>query len=486
MSISSTISASVSWTGISRPSRLAGTAGLGRPFLPFFLRYDLIKRAAMTLLDQNARNHTNSYYAASQRDKVPFPALEGEVQVDVCIVGGGLTGVATAVELSERGYKVALLEANRIGWGASGRNGGQIIGGYGEALSSSPRKTARKFGDGALRMVDAMGQECVSIIRDRVAKYDIACDLQWGYLDVALSQHDLRSFEATLAENAARETPYEMRLVPANGMGEFLGTDRYIGGLVNEGYGHLHVLDLCKGEARAAEGLGAQIFEQSLVTSIQHGQKVSVSTENGRVTADYAVLCGNAYLAQFAPEVAPKLSKYVLPASSYVIATEPLGDELAHSVMAKNYAVCDQRTALDYFRLSADKRMLFGGLCNYSARDPRSVTGTMGAKMRKIFPQLADVAIDYHWGGFMGIGLNRIPQLGRLANNVYYAQAYSGHGVAPTHMSGRLLAEAISAQAERFDVMAKVRHTPFPGGRFLRQSLFALGMLAYKIRDELR
>lgn len=430
------------------------------------------------------QEHTRSYYAAHQRDTKPFPPLMGEITTDVCIIGGGLSGVATAVELAERGYRVALLEANRIGWGASGRNGGQVIGGYGEAFAHNEKK-AEKLGPGAAKMIWDMGTECVDIVRERIEKYDIDCDLQWGYLDVALKRRELEDLKDHHEELLEKGYPHELRLVDEDGVRDYLGTERYIGGLANAGNGHVQVLDLCKGEARVAESLGAQIFEQSLVTSIEPGDTVTINTAHGCVKAKYVALCGNAYLAKLAPKLAPKLSRYVLPASSYVIATEPLSDELAHDVMPQNVATCDQRTALDYFRLSADKRMLFGGLSNYSARDPRSITGTMRSRMAKVFPQLADVGIDYYWGGFMGIGLNRIPQLGRLYPNVYYAQAYSGHGVAPTHMSGRLLAEAISAQAERFDVMARVKHIPFPGGSLLRQSLFAMGMMYYKIRDEI-
>jgi glycine/D-amino acid oxidase-like deaminating enzyme len=251
------------------------------------------------------------------------------------------------------------------------------------------------------------------------------------------------------------------------------------------GYGHVQVLDLCKGEARAAQSQGAQIYEQSLVTGLEYGDTCCVRTAKGSVKAKFVVLAGNAYLSQLSPDLAPKLSSKILPASSYVIATEPLGDALAQSVLSEDFAVCDQRTALDYFRLSADKRLLFGGMSNYSARDPKSITATMSASMHKVFPQLRGVKVEYEWGGHMGIGLNRVPQFGRLSDNVYYVQAYSGHGVAPTHMSGRIISELIQNQAERFDIMAKVKHWPFPGGRMFGQQLMALGMMFYKIRDEI-
>lgn len=435
------------------------------------------------MLDANKREHTSSYYAASQRDKEPFPQLEGTVRTQICIVGGGLTGVSAAVELSERGYDVALIEANRIGWGASGRNGGQIIGGFGGSLSSNRESTDKQLGEGATDQLIGMGLECVDIIKERIEKYQIECDLKWGYLNVALNKREMKGIEEFADELKEQNYPHKTRMLSASEVKEYLGTDRYVGGMADEGWGHLQVLDLCKGEARVAEKNGAKIFEQTLALEIEPGETVTVRTDKGEIIADTLVLGGNAYLAQLSPKLAPQLSKYVLPATSYIIATEPLSDDLANEVMPQNYAVCDQRTALDYFRLSADNRMLFGGVSNYSATAPLSVTKTLRSKMLKVFPQLEEARIDYYWGGRMGIGINRIPQLGQLHPNVFYAQAYGGHGVAPTHMAGRLLAEAISGQMERFNIMANVSHMPFPGFGFMRQAMFAAGMSFYKLRD---
>ncbi|MEM8935183.1 MAG: FAD-binding oxidoreductase [Pseudomonadota bacterium] len=436
-------------------------------------------------LDANKSEHTSSYYAATQRDKDPFPTLTSTVTADVCIVGGGLTGVAAAVELSEAGFKVALVEANRIGWGASGRNGGQIIGGYAGRLLSDPKKVERTLGEGSVDSLVSMGTECVDIIRSRIQKYQIDCDLEWGFLHVALKNREMRDIAEYYDELKEQNYPHALRMLDATEVRKYLGTDRYIGGMADEGWGHLQVLDLCKGEARAASNLGAEIFEQSPAERIDFGETTTVHTAQGSVKAKTTIFCGNAYLAKISPKLAPRLTPFILPASSYIIATEPLSDAMAKSVMPRNYATCDQRTALDYFRLSADKRMLFGGVSNYNATAPRSITATLRKKMLKVFPQLSDAKIDYYWGGVMGIGINRVPQLGKLAPNVYYAQAYGGHGVAPTHMSARIIAEAVKGQPQRFDMMAKVRHMPFPGVGFLRQSMFAAGMSFHKLRDAL-
>ncbi|MEM8496543.1 MAG: FAD-binding oxidoreductase [Pseudomonadota bacterium] len=433
----------------------------------------------------HTREHAGSYYAATQRDIEGYPTLSENIRVDVCIVGGGFSGVATALELAESGYKVALLEAQLIGWGASGRNGGQIIGGFGEALARKNKDVERKLGIGATQTLRAMGVECVDIIRERVAKYQIECDLKWGYIDVARKAREEVDLKAWQEELRRNNYPHETRWVEKKDIKSIVGSDRYISGLVNMGYGHVQVLDLCKGESRAAESLGARIYERTMVKQIRRGDPCVVVTDTGTVTANFVVLCGNAYLRQLAPELAPEINPYIMPASSYIIATEPLTDELANSVMAEDYAVCDQRTALDYFRLSADKRLLFGGMSNYTARDPKSITSTMSVGMHKVFPQLKNTSVEYEWGGHMGIGLNRVPQFGRVTSNIYFVQAYSGHGVAPTHLSGRILSEVIQNQAERFDLMAKVKHVPLPGGQKLGQTLMAAGMMFYKIRDEL-
>lgn len=429
-------------------------------------------------LPHNTQEHTSSYYAATSNHPEPYPKLDRAIDAEVVVVGGGFSGVNTALELSERGYKVVLLEANRLSWGASGRNGGQIIGGIGHSATQF-KKT---IGERGIQSIYDMGIECVDIIRDRVKQYSIDCDIKWGYCDVAIKPRHMRWFEETKLEQDAKGYPHSLQLLDKNQIRKFVGSDSYIGGLYNPtGGGHLHSLNLCLGEARAAQALGAQIFEHSAALKISEGNKVTVHTKSGSVTADTVVLCGNGYMEN----LVPKLASRVLPASSCVVATEPLSPELAQSVLPQDVAVCDPRTALDYFRLTGDRRMLFGGLSNYTGLVPDNYSKVMQDKMLKIFPQLNGVKIDYAWNGQMGIGLNRMPQLGKLASNIYYIQAYSGHGVAPTHMMARITAQAISGEGERFAMMSKIRHWPFPGGRFLRRPGMALGMLYFKAKDYL-
>lgn len=422
--------------------------------------------------------HAASYYAASSAPQPDYPALEGSHSADVCVVGGGFSGLNTAIELAERGLSVIVLEARQIGWGASGRNGGQLIRGVGHGLE----QFTPVIGEQGVRSMKLMGLEAVEIVRERVERHAIACDLTWGYCDLANKPGEMKGFAEEAEELRSLGYRHELRMVAQADIHSVVGSDRYAGGMIDMGSGHLHPLNLALGEAALASRLGVKLHEHSSVTRIDYGPQVTVHTARGQVRARTLVLCCNAYLNGLDRELSGK----VLPAGSYVIATEPLSDERARQLLPQNMAVCDQRVTVDYFRLSADKRLLFGGACHYSGRDPQDIAGYMRPKMLKVFPQLSDVRIDYQWGGMIGIGANRLPQIGRLASqaNVYYAQAYAGHGLNATHLAGRLLGEAISGQAGgRFDLFAKVPHMTFPGGKHLRSPLLALGMLWHRLKE---
>ena len=422
--------------------------------------------------------HTNSYYAASSVPQPDYPVLTGDVRADVCVVGGGFSGLNTALELAERGFSVVLLEARKIAWGASGRNGGQLIRGVGHGLE----QFTPIIGSDGVRQIKLMGLEAVEIVRERVERYQIPCDLTWGYCDLANKSRGLQGLADDAEELRSLGYRHEVRLLQAGEMGSVIGSERYVGGMIDMGSGHLHPLNLALGEAAAAQQLGVKLFEQSEVTRIDYGPEVNVHTAHGNVRAKTLVLACNAYLNGLNPHLSGK----VLPAGSYIIATEPLSEAQATSLLPQNMAVCDQRVTVDYFRLSADRRLLFGGACHYSGRDPQDIGAYMRPKMLKVFPQLADVKIDFQWGGMIGIGANRLPQIGRLPDqaNVYYAQAYAGHGLNATHLAGKLLAEAISGQQQgRFDLFAQVPHLTFPGGKHLRSPLLALGMLWHRFKE---
>ncbi|MEM7281414.1 MAG: FAD-binding oxidoreductase [Pseudomonadota bacterium] len=423
------------------------------------------------------QEHTGSYYAASVNDATRYPKLMDNESADVCVIGGGFTGLATGLTLSERGYSVAILEANRIGWGASGRNGGQLING-GCGMS----KIQDRLDDDSLDdLFWEMRWRGNDLIRERVKKYNIDCDLKDGYVEVAPKASHVPYFEESFEERAKRHFPYEYEIWDKATTQQNLGTDAFHGAFACYRDGHVHPLNLCIGEARAASELGAKIFEQSCVTRIEHGQRPVVHTENGSISCDAVVIAGNAY-SRLEPK---QLANLVFPAGSYIIATEPLSDELAKEINARDVAVCDTNEVVDYYRLSADKRLLYGGACNYSGRDPSSIKEYILPRMRKVYPQLKDTRIDYEWGGKIGIVLNRTITVGRIHNNVYYCQGYSGHGVCPTHLMGEVMADAIQGTMERYDLFADTHHFRIPGSQWFGNQMIALGMLYYRVKDML-
>jgi glycine/D-amino acid oxidase-like deaminating enzyme len=342
-------------------------------------------------------------------------------------------------------------------------------------------KIEKKHGNGIADTLWDLKWRGNDIIYDRVEKYGIECDLKSGFVEVATKPRHLAYLEEYAALRERYKFPYKYELWDKEKTRTMMGTDAYIGGFACYRDGHLHPLNLCTGEARAARKLGAQIYEQSPVTDIEHGNRPKVKTATGSLEADAVILAGNAY-SQLEPK---HLSNLVFPAGSYIIGTEPLSAELANEINPGDLSACDSNDIVDYFRLSADKRMLFGGTCNYSGRDPKSIKAYIRPKMLKIYPQLKDARIDFEWGGKIGIVLNRIPALGRINNNVYYCQGYSGHGVSATHAMGDVMADAVAGTMERFDLFADMKHFRIPGTQWMGNQIIALGMLYYKMTDML-
>ncbi|NWA37726.1 FAD-binding oxidoreductase [Pseudomonas reactans] len=423
-------------------------------------------------------DHARSYYRATANALTERPALGADLTADVCVIGGGFTGVNTAIELAQRGLSVILLEARRIGWGASGRNGGQLIRGIGHDVSGF----AKYVGEEGVRYLERAGIDSVALVGERIREHNIDCDLRWGFCELANTPTQFAAFKGEQAHLAELGYTHETRLVGPQDMRQIVGSAVYAGGLVDMGSGHLHPLNLVLGEAQLAESLGVRIFEHTEVLELNHGDTVQVRCAGGTVRADHLVLACNAHLE----ELEPRLSGKVLPAGSYIIATEPLSEAMAHQLIPQNLALCDQKVGLDYYRLSADRRLLFGGACHYSGRDPADIAAYMQPKMLKVFPQLAHTAIQFQWGGKIGITANRFPQVGRLKQypNVFYAQGYSGHGLNVTHWCAKLLAEGIHAgHSTGLDIFSQVPHMTFPGGKALRSPLLALGMLWYRMKE---
>jgi gamma-glutamylputrescine oxidase len=421
-------------------------------------------------------SHVRSWYAASAPDFPAQAALEGTLQADVCILGAGITGLSTAIELAEAGLSVVVLEAQRVGWGASGRSGGQAIFGFGCDQS----KITQAVGLADSKRLFDWSLEGLELIKQRCTQYGIDCDWRDIHAHVPIKPRhitELKSWQQDLAENF----DYPLQWWDREQLQAVMPNQRYLGALVDSNSGHLHPLKYNQGVARAALGLGVRIFEQSKVTQLVRGDRPVFKTAKGEVHCDFAVLAGNAYVHGIAPELDDK----IMPVGTYIGATEPLGEARAKALIGNDMAVADVNWALDYFRLSADHRLLFGGRASYSTLPPPNLSGTLRRRMTRVFPMLEGVRMDYVWGGYVDISLNRAPHWGRLGRNVFFAQGFSGHGIAATGLAGRIMAEAIRGQAGRLDVFSRIQHRNFPGGRALRTPLLVAAMAWFKLRDAL-
>lgn len=418
----------------------------------------------------------DSYYAATARRGAEFPSLQGAVDCDVAVVGGGLAGLSAALELAQRGRRVVLLEAKQVGWGASGRNGGQAIHG----LACGQETIEAQLGIDDARRVWAMSLEALDLLRERIATHRIDCDWCDGYLGLATTAAKARAL-AGWADRMERVYGARFTRIGAAEVGQWIASPRYHGGIHDAGSGHLHPLKYSLGLADAAARAGAMLHENSAVVSFlqDSGDSVRLRTEHGEVRASQALLAGNVYLQGMAPQ----LEARIMPVGTYIVCSEPMDPALCDSLVPSRSAVCDTNFVLDYFRPTVDHRMLYGGRVSYSTRTPRHLAESMRRRMVGTFPQLQGLGISHAWGGFVDITMNRAPDFGRLGRNVYYLQGFSGHGLALTGLAGKLVAEAMTGDASRFDVFARLEHHAFPGGRWLRTPALVLGMAWYRLRD---
>jgi gamma-glutamylputrescine oxidase len=417
-----------------------------------------------------------SYYAATAHPAPARPPLAGEVTAEVCVVGAGFTGLSAALELAERGHRVVILEAAKVGWGASGRNGGQIVNGVNASLET----IGRRYGAETAGFVATMVQEGGRIIRDRVARYGIACDLKDGNLFAAFTAKQMRALEAKQAL-WRRHGHDSFELLDKAGLARHVATDAYLGGMLDRAGGHLHPLNLALGEAAAFERFGGTIHEATPVVRVESGAaRPVIHTARGAVRAEAVILAGNAYLGR----VVPELENRVMPFSTQIMATEPLGAR-GRALLPSDVCVEDVRYVLDYYRLSAEGRLLWGGGTVYGGADPADIRAKLMPNLLRIFPQLRGVRIDHAWSGNCAIAFSRVPQLGRIGPSVYFAQGYSGHGVVGSHLFGRILAEAVHGDRARFNIFASLPWIPFPGGRRFAVPYSVLGAWWYGLRDRL-
>jgi gamma-glutamylputrescine oxidase len=416
-----------------------------------------------------------NYYCASANATASHPALQGAVTTDVCIVGGGVAGCSAALHLAQRGLRVILLEAEVIGFGASGRSGGQLLPGY----SSGQKILREQLGRDVARQLWDFSVEAVQLSTQLIDAHHIDCDLHYGHLNVAIKprqHHELRAYQHELADHYHYDS---LRWLERDELTTWLATERYGAALYDSASAHVHPLNYTLGLAHAAVAAGATPHEHSRVLSIDGNDTLTIKTAQGSVTAKQVVLCCNATGGALSAHLAQR----IMPVGTYLIATEPLGATRAQQLMSHNVAVADTNFILDYFRRSADHRLLFGGRVSYSGRDFGNTAKATQQRMLQVFPQLRDVRIDYSWGGLLDITLNRAPDFGRLQSNLYYLQGFSGHGMALAGLAGKLVAETLAGQAQRFDVYTRLKHRHFPGGPWLRTPALVLAMLWYRLRD---
>ncbi len=421
--------------------------------------------------------HVESWYAASANLQLDFPSLQGEVAADVCIVGAGYTGLSTAIHLRQLGYSVAVLEANKVGWGASGRNGGHV----GTGQRAEQEELEKLVGLDHAKALWQLGLEGVDTVCQLIEQHNIDCELKQGNLHAASKAKEVGGLREEVDHLRSVYDYQDISFVDRDELAQLTSGKGFHGATLDMGARHLHPLNYALGLARAAQELGAQVFEGSRVLSYTEGDHVRIKTGQGEVKARFMILACNGYLEKLEPRAAGR----IMPINNYMLATEPLPDELARRLIRDNTSMSDSLFVINYWKLSADNRLLFGGGETYTRRFPADIKNFVRKYMLHIYPELADTRIDYGWGGTLAITMNRMPDFGRLSPNVFYAHGYSGHGVPIATLAGKLLAEVISGTAERFDVMANVPSPQFPGGTLLRWPGLVAGMLFFSLRDRL-
>lgn len=420
--------------------------------------------------------YIDSYYSATANRKLDLPALEGDETADVCVIGGGYMGLSSAIHLAGRGYKVVVLEAERVGWGASGRNGGQCTVGQRHGQET----LEEHYGMEEARRLWSLGVEAVETVRQLINKFGIECDLKRGNLQVAAKTSDAGWYRRHV-QHMQQNYGFDCRYVEGDELARLSGSQAFKGGLLEYESAHLHPLNYALGLADAARSLGVRLFENSRVSGYNRQSPTVVKSERGTVKANYLVLACNGYLERLEPRIAGK----IMPINNFILTTEPLSEERQQQLNPEDVCLYDAKFVVNYWKLTGDGRMLFGGGENYTRRFPRDIKAFVRKYLLELYPQLADARIDYGWGGTLAVTLNRMPAFGRLDPNVFYALGFSGHGVQMATLAGKLIAEALAGTAERFDVMARIPSRTFPGGTLLRWPGLVAGMLYGAIKDRL-
>ncbi|MCG5075557.1 NAD(P)/FAD-dependent oxidoreductase [Paraburkholderia tagetis] len=418
----------------------------------------------------------HSYYeATATRPAVDDHVLEGVIDADVCVIGAGFAGLSVALECRARGLSVAVLDAHRPGWGASGRNGGQTLVGF-----AKDEVLEKQLGEAGIRAAWALSIAGVGLVRERIARYGIDCDFTSGYVTVATRPKRVPDLRAWMDAARTRWGHDKLEWLDTDATRARVNSQRYLAGVHDPVSGHLHPLKYCLGLAEAARNEGARLFAHSRVLDVVRGARPVVKTTRGEVRCRFVVSCCNAAPGGVLP--AP-IAARIAPIASYIIATAPLGRARANALIPGRAAICDNNFFLDYFRLSADDRLLFGGRADSTGAPPAQLTESMKRRMTGVFAQLEGVSVEYAWGGFVDVTRNRAPDFGAVDPNYYYVQGFSGHGVALTGIAGRVVAQAITGERASFDLFSRVRHARFPGGPAWRRPTLEIGMMYHRVME---
>ncbi|PID51584.1 MAG: FAD-dependent oxidoreductase [Pasteurellales bacterium] len=424
------------------------------------------------------QEHKKTYYLDTANLHLEFTNLSRNQTADVCIIGAGFTGLSTALELAEQGKSVVVLDGARVGFGASGRSGGQAINGFEEGIESY----IKELGLEKTRKIWEMSLEALDIIQERIQKYNIQCYWQQGYATLALNER--RMEELILSEKIARDIfDYKhSQIWDKKQLQQHLNSNIYCGALYDSLSGHLHPLNYCLGLAKSCQDLGVQIYEHSPVFDLDviSETKIIVKTDKATVTAKDVVLATNAYISDLSNKIHFGIAKKILPVESFIVATEPLEQSVADSIINNGMSVCDSNYLLNYYRISADNRLLFGS----DSSNNTDMIAKMRKNMLKVFPHLENVKIDYGWGGPIDMTLNSAPHFGRIKPNLYFAQGFSGHGVALTGLAGRIITEAICGNDERLAIFEQLKVPSLLGGKLVRKSALCIGMRYYRFLDK--
>ena len=432
--------------------------------------------------NQTYEQHDNekiSFYRSSVEDLNSQDQLTSDIDVDICVIGGGLTGISSAINLSKKGYSVILCEARKIGWGASGRNGGQL----GIGMRKDQFTIEKKLGLKHAKELWSLGLEAVEDVKNLIKENEIDCHLVNGVMSTACFEKDIDEYKFEI-EHMAKNYDFEgYKFFNKEKIREEINSKMYLAGLLNSGSYHLNPLKLTLGLAKVAQKNKVKIFENTPIEKIrEEGDRVQVMSKKGLIRANQVVVACNGYLDSI---LGSKKNKF-MPINNYVVATEPLGEKRARELIKNNYAVCDTRFIIDYYRFSEDWRMIFGGGETFTSNFVKNATSFVSKRMIKVFPQLQNVKIDYSWGGTLAITVNRLPHFGTLMNNkVSFAFGYSGHGLALSVLAGKLIGENIHGDHERFKFFSDINHMSIPLGSIFRRPIYSSAILYYKIRDYL-